>query len=167
MATNYLTLVEEDTTYIPYTINDDIEAIKAYLKYNTTYYIDSVNNEYDNSLMSALEEFQKSNNLSNISGLITVETLQRMGFTVDINGQIVKNVFYQDYKNVAITYMYNSMYVFNNSSGNKVKIIFGGEKPELDASYQNTRDTENSLYNSYSNEVKSQKLKKCKKLKKK
>lgn len=162
MATNYLTLVEEDTTYIPYTINDDIEAIKAYLKYNTIYYIDSVNNEYDNSLISALEEFQKENNLTNISGLITVETLQKMGFTVDINGQIVKNTFYQEYKNVAITYMYNSTYTFTNDSGNSVNIIFGNKKPELDTSYQNTRDTENSLYNSYSNEVKSQKLDKMK-----
>lgn len=157
IATNYLTLVEEDTSYEPNSIHEDIKTIKAYLKYNTLYYMDTIDNQYDNTLISALEEYQKANNLSNISGLITVETLTSMGFAVDNNGQIVHDTFYTQYNNVAYTYINQPFHSFPNSSNNNIKIYFGNQKSELDDEYKELRNTENSKYNSLTAEEKTQK----------
>ena len=163
MATNYLVVVNDDYGYAKYQLYTEMMAIKAYLKYNTSYFRDgTVDQQYNNELIGAIEEYQKAYQLSLRDGTITNEVLTHMGFSVDTNGKIVKNTFYNLYFKKAENYRkgydpdavpyYDFTYTVNNEvkSG---KYVLGKTSTTVLSSIQKGIDEMESKYGQLKNDT--------------
>ena len=156
VATNYLILVTDDYGYSYGKYYDEIAAIKAYYKYETGHYTDTIDKQYNNELVTAVEEYQKAYNLSVKDGSINNETLTHMGFSVDSNNKIVNNAFYKKYIRIADIYndkelskihIYDAE--FEDGSSEPRYITFGKNSSVTDSHYNDTKNTENSYYGTY------------------
>lgn len=156
VATNYLILVTDDYGYSYGKYYDEIAAIKAYYKYETGHYTDTIDKQYNNELVTAVEEYQKAYNLSVKDGAINNETLTHMGFSIDSNNKIVNNAFYKKYIRIADIYndkelskikIYDAE--FEDGSSEPRYITFGKNSSVTDSHYNETKKTENSYYGTY------------------
>lgn len=158
IATNYLSLITDDYGYNKYGYYDEIMAIKAYYKYETGHYTGTIDKQYNNELIGAVEEYQKAYNLSIQDGTINNETLTRMGFSVNSYNKIVNNSFYQRYIKIGNIYINdNKYYAYNAGSDSDPEdnpsepryILFGKNSSIMDDSYKNTKSTEDGYYNTF------------------
>ena len=94
VATNYLVIVASDIGYTYGKYYDEIAAIKAYFKYETGHYTDTIDKQYNNELVTAVEEYQEAYDLSVKDGTINNETLTHMGFSVNSYNKIINNSFW-------------------------------------------------------------------------
>lgn len=104
VATNYLVIVASDIGYTYGKYYDEIAAIKAYFKYETGHYTDTIDKQYNNELVTAVEEYQEAYGLSVKDGTINNETLTHMGFSVNSYNKIINNSFYKKYIRIANIY---------------------------------------------------------------
>ena len=156
VATNYLVIVASDIGYTYGKYYDEIAAIKAYFKYETGHYTDTIDKQYNNELVTAVEEYQEAYNLSVKDGTINNETLTNMGFSVNSNNKIVNNAYYKKYIRIANIYNDNSLskikiydVEFEDGSSEPRYIAFGKNSSVLDSHYNETKQTENSYYGTY------------------
>lgn len=156
VATNYLVLVTGDYGYSYGKYYDEIAAIKAYFKYETGHYTDTIDKQYNNELVTAVEEYQEAYNLSVKDGTINNETLTHMGFSVNSYNKIINNSFYKKYIRIANIYNDNNLYKifiydveFDDGSSEPRYIVFGKNSSVTDSHYNETKKTEDSYYNSY------------------
>lgn len=156
VATNYLTLVTGDKGYSYGKYYDEIVAIKAYYKYETGHYTDTIDKQYNNELVTAVEEYQKAYNLSVKDGAINNETLTHMGFSIDSNNKIVNNAFYKKYIRIADIYndkdlskinIYNVE--FDDGTSEPRYLVFGKNSSVTDTQYNDNKRVEDGYYNSY------------------
>lgn len=156
VATNYLVIVASDIGYTYGKYYDEIAAIKAYFKYETGHYTDTIDKQYNNELVTAVEEYQEAYNLSVKDGAINNETLTHMGFSVNSYNKIINNSFYKKYIRIANIYNDNNLYKifiydvkFDDGSSELRYIVFGKNSSVTDSHYNETKKTEDSYYNSY------------------
>lgn len=156
VATNYLVIVASDIGYTYGKYYDEIAAIKAYFKYETGHYTDTIDKQYNNELVTAVEEYQEAYNLSVKDGAINNETLTHMGFSVNSYNKIINNSFYKKYIRIANIYNDNNLYKifiydvkFDDGSSEPRYIVFGKNSSVTDSHYNETKKTEDSYYNSY------------------
>lgn len=148
VATNYLVLVPDNYGYTYNTFYDDIAVIKAYLKYETILYDDKqIDKEYNWELTDAIEDYQKAYNLNVKNGYLNDETLKTMGFSIDANGKIVKNSYYQKYFAIAKQYMfgpYQDDGKDDNGNPDPNYYYFNLLTPKFDSDYLDTRTNGNA-----------------------
>lgn len=156
VATNYLVIVASDIGYTYGKYYDEIAAIKAYFKYETGHYTDTIDKQYNNELVTAVEEYQEAYDLSVKDGTINNETLTHMGFSVNSYNKIINNSFYKKYIRIANIYNDNNLYKisiydvkFDDGSSEPRYIVFGKNSSVTDSHYNETKKTEDSYYNSY------------------
>lgn len=139
VATNYLTVITDDYGYVYNRSYDEIAIVKAYLKYETTLYEDkSVDYKYNWELTGAIEEYQKAYSLSIKDGTLNDETLKKMGFSIDSNGKIVNNSYYQKYLNISKQYMmgpYKDDAKNDDGTADPNYYYFDLSTPKFDADY--------------------------------
>lgn len=148
IATNFLKVIGEMSNYNYGIINNDIYAVKAYLKlYDYLPESTKPDNCFDNQLFDAIENFQKLKNLT-ISGELTVETLNEMGFETN-NGIIVQNAYYKNFRGIADIYLSNSKssVIFNYDYGVR-EYVFGKNRSYAGDRYYSHKQTEDNNYNS-------------------
>lgn len=151
IATNFLTIISESNNYIKYSYNNDLKAVKAYLRYNNLFFTGVTDNYYGNDLIDAIEEYQKVKGLT-INGELNTDTLSKMGFSCNTSGIISKNDFYKNYLGIANNYLYDIEYLVQTigSDGvpNITTFLFGEGKSKSDDAYVEKKKSENSKYNS-------------------
>lgn len=139
VATNYLSVIVDDYGYTYNNLYDDVAVIKAYLKHETTLYDDKVvDKNYNWELTDTLEEYQKIYSLKIQDGTINNETLKNMGFSVDSNGKIVRNSYYENYLNISKQHMYRGIYFDNADEPNKY--IYDCSNIKFDQEYIDIRN---------------------------
>lgn len=156
IATNYLSVINDDYGYIYSRSYDEIAAVKAYLKYETALYDDkTVNKQYNWELTGAVEEYQKAYSLSVKDGYLNDETLRKMGFSINTNGKIDNNSYYQRYYNIAKQYMYGGTFKDNASEPNNY--IYNSSYTKFDSEYIEEKNNGDSEWNTMSNEERADK----------
>lgn len=164
MATNYLTYVSEISGYEKFQSYDEIQAVKAYLRYETSYGANMVpDSEFNIELVGQLEEYQKSKNFSVQDGSLNKETLMSMGFSIDSIGKIYKNEFYNKYVNIAKTYLNGDRLCYKDEVNNIYS--FNGKETKTDDEYNKLKTNENEKFNTMPVEEKYEKEKDMAKLK--
>ncbi|MGN0524093.1 MAG: SH3 domain-containing protein [Eubacterium sp.] len=148
IATNYLSVINDDYGYIYSRSYDEIAAVKAYLKYETALYDDkAVNKQYNWELTGAVEEYQKAYSLSVKDGYLNDETLKKMGFSINTNGKIVNNTYYQKYLIFAKQYMHGP-YIDDakddNGNPDPNYYYFNLLVPKFDADYEDIKTRGNN-----------------------
>lgn len=157
MATNYLKLIQDDIGYIKYGTYDEIAVIKAYLKHETMLYTEgNVDQQYNNELIGAVEEYQKIYDLSTQDGSINDETLKRMGFSVNTNGKIINNTYYQKYLAIAKQFMYCG--IFEDDADDPNKYIYDSSSTKFDAGYVENKRQGDNEWNSMGSDEKASKM---------
>ncbi len=163
VATNYLTVINDDYGYVYNRSYDDIAVIKAYLKYSTSLYEKyTVDKDYDYKLQEAIQEYQELNKLNVKNGYLNDETLKKMGFTIGSNGKISKNSFYNTYLKRADNYQngYDPDAVANHSFSYTVsdethsnKYVLGKTNSAVDSTLQGDIDYMEFKYGKLEQEV--------------
>lgn len=136
-----------DSGYTKYELYDDIGIIKAYLKQETTYYTGAVDKEYNNELIDAVEEYQKSHSISYQDGSLDKATLQQMGFSVNSDDRIVYNDYSRNY--LMIAYQYWEGNYFDNATERNT-YIYNQSSPSLDNKYITHKEKRDALWNTMS-----------------
>lgn len=148
VATNYLIVINDDYGYVYSRSYDEIAAVKAYLKYETALYEDKeVDKQYNWELTGAIEEYQKAYSLSVKDGYLNDETLRKMGFSINTNGKIVNNTYYQKYLIFAKQYMHGP-YIDDakddNGNPDPNYYYFNLLGPKFDADYEDIKTRGNN-----------------------
>lgn len=150
IATNYLTVITEEYGYIYNQSYDAIAVVKAYLKYETTLYDDkSVNRQYNWELTGAIEEYQKAYDLSVKDGYLNDKTLKKMGFSINTNGKITNNSYYQKYLNIANQYMFGGSFK-DDAMPEANTYVYNLAAPSFDNDYLTNRQEGNNEWNTMS-----------------
>lgn len=153
VATNYLVIVSSGDGYAKYEIHDDIKVIKAYLKYSTNYYTGNVDEEYNNGLIGAVEEFQKAKKLAIQDGSLNSTTLTAMGFSMNTNGRVSQNSFYNTYLSIAKQYMkgdYLDDAKDNEGNPDPNTYIYTLDNPSFDKDYREKKTEGDEEWNTMS-----------------
>ncbi len=153
VATNYLVIVSSGDGYAKYEIHDDIKVIKAYLKYSTNYYTGNVDEEYNNGLIGAVEEFQKTKKLAIQDGSLNGSTLTAMGFSMNTNGRVSQNSFYNTYLSIAKQYMkgdYLDDAKDNEGNPDPNTYIYTLDNPSFDKDYREKKTEGDEEWNTMS-----------------
>lgn len=163
VATNYITVINDNYGYVYNRSYDEIAAVKAYLKYSTSLYKDkTIDKHYNWELTGAIEEYQKLNKLNINDGYLNDETLKKMGFTIDSNGKISKNTFYNTYLKRANNYQKGydpdavASHSFNftvSSETHSNKYVLGKTYSTIDGTLQSEINKMESRYNKLEDEV--------------
>lgn len=163
VATNYLTIINDNYGYVYNRSYDEIAVIKAYLKYSTSLYKNkTVDKHYNWELTGAIEEYQKSNNLNVKDGYLNDETLKKMGFTIGSNGKISRNSFYNTYLKRADNYQNGydpdavANYTFNFTVSDEThsnKYVLGKTNSAVDSTLQGDIDYMEFKYGKLEQEV--------------
>lgn len=148
MVTNYLVIVSSGDGYVKYEIHDDIKVIKAYLKYSTNYYTGNIDNEYNNELIGAVEEFQKAKQLATQDGSLNSTTLTTMGFAMGTDGRVSQNSFYNTYLLIAKQYMMGNY--FDDAMPDANVYVYNLATPSFDNDYLTNRQEGNNEWNTMS-----------------